>query len=261
MVVSYFANRPGPGGHVPPDLSVVDRRGVRCWKCGAKGSWYGFLKSAGISQPIEYAEGVYFGVSQGTVRPALRHVKPPPPKPPRRATSYLVLAEDNAREGWTLADTYSYGTDAVVLRFEREGEKTLLCLGSNFECGIVDSRNGRFSRQLPQLHLFRHAFGGAFPHREAMHHKRFFPLGPGHKKRPDTAFRRKMLFDAANVSQLPRKTDAGASVEAVLDHEIPVVEKKLPESCRPTPLGLRQDRQVKPYNQPAHFEFLSVHGR
>ena len=111
----------GAAGHATADL-VVMQRGVRCWKCGAKGGWYGFAKAAGVAQPIEFAEGVYFGgAAPGVVRPTLRPVQASPVKPPRRLASYFVLADEMAGRGWALANTYAYGDAAVVLRFEREG--------------------------------------------------------------------------------------------------------------------------------------------
>lgn len=144
----------GKGKHASPDL-FAGPHWVKCHKCGAGGGWLRFLRAAGIAQPVEYAREVYFGSGSSGVRPELRSITPPPPRPPRCVASYHVVTDEMERGGWACADVYAYGDAAVVLRFERGAEKT-------FRQATWNGQSWSMSGPPPPVPLYR----GKNPQRE-----------------------------------------------------------------------------------------------
>ena len=85
-------------------------------------------------------------------------------------------------------------------------------------------------------------------------------MGARHKNGADAAFGRQMLFEPVNVRFLPRKGDAGAGIDAELDHLIAVIQQKIAEVRRGLALLFGGHRQIKCHDEPAHFIFFGVHG-
>ena len=87
-----------------------------------------------------------------------------------------------------------------------------------------------------------------------------FPLGAGYENGSDIAFRREIFLEPVNVGFLPREGNAGAGINAELDHLISVVNQKVAETSRLPALLLGSHWKIECDNQPAHFEFFGVHG-
>jgi hypothetical protein len=114
---------------------------------------------------------------------------------------------------------------------------------------------------LPEQNLFGHVFGRHFFGGLAMDDGAAFPLTAGDKEGPDAAFGWQVGTDAGEVGFLPGKADAGAGIDAVLNHEIAVIQEEIAELNGGAPFILGDHGKVIGDDQPTHFVFVCVHGR
>ena len=93
-----------------------------------------------------------------------------------------------------------------------------------------------------------------------MDHKAAFPLGAGDKDGTDAAFGRDVALDAFDMGLLTGEGDAGACIDAPLEHLEAIVLEPFAEIVRGLSLWLAADGQVEGDDQPTHFELFGVHG-
>ncbi|SPE50804.1 hypothetical protein SBV1_1220001 [Verrucomicrobia bacterium] len=114
---------------------------------------------------------------------------------------------------------------------------------------------------LPQLYLFRQVLRFLLRSGGSLNYVGPLPLGAGHEDGTDVSFRWQVLLEPLHVGFLAREGNAGTGVNAELDHLEAVIDEKIAEVSGLLALLSCADREIKRYNQPAHFEFLGVHGR
>lgn len=115
-------------------------------------------------------------------------------------------------------------------------------------------------RLSPELGLFGEFLWGDLAGWGAMDDEAAVPLGAGDEDGADAAFGRNALLDAVDVGFLPGEADAGAGIDAPLEHLKSVVLEPFAKVAGGLALGFGADREVESNDQPTHFEFFGVHG-